>query len=385
MSIEELKKKYNIRVDELEEFTRIQVIEDGSNALYQDLVEYLQNCKEDVRIANGVMGAATKEEFLQGEQKIQEIIKEIQPDWTKKQKAAYVHYKMGEWVSYMPDFNFNGKYANADSTNDARNIWKSLLNEQSVCNGIVSIARNLLARVDVNTKEVTSGTHAYMLAEVEEGNILADTTWDLKNSLYGARPMYFGKTYQQFQEIDGELSEAHKLETIPENIIEIPDAELREIYHSLGYTNEDRTFIYPILDKFVEVNSKEYESMEDRLTAFFTMFTEQFPKEATHLAETRTILEQCMYEFGIQPENVITKFVYAQEDTDCEKPYLSLFLHTEQAKKQIRLLNTEKMQFENIDIPEFDHQYKTHNLDTAEPFWKRELTKNERENETIER
>lgn len=233
MNLEELKEKYDIRIDELEEFTRVQVREDDGSEFYQDLLECVKNCNSRITIANGIMGNASKEEFLQGEEIIKKVLEEISPNWSAKQKVAFVHYKMGELVSYIPDFNFNGMYANSQTTTDSRNIWKSLVTGKSVCNGITSIARNIMARIGINTKELDSGTHTFILAQVKEGNIIIDPTWDLRRSLYGARPMYFGKTYEQIRSIETELSNAHKLEKPLGNVLEISDEELREIYHSL--------------------------------------------------------------------------------------------------------------------------------------------------------
>lgn len=380
MSIEEFRDKYDVRIDDLEEFTRIQVREDESQEFYQELAEYVKNCNAKISIANGIVGNATREDFLQGEEMIEKIVKEIQPNWTKKQIVAYVHYKIGELISYVPDFNFNGMFVNSANSNDTRNIWKSLINGKSVCNGITSISRNILSRVGVSTRELSSGTHSFLLAETEEGNIITDPTWDLKNTLYGARPMYFGKTYEQLREQEEGLSNAHKLECPPENVIEIPEEELREIYYSLGYAKEDRTFIFPILDRVTEINGNGYENKKEKLNAFFTMFTKEFTKEATHLSETRTILESCLYELGIKPRDLHTKFIYKKEDNDCNNPYLSLLINDEQQREQlVYCLDLDIMQFRNMDLIELDNKYKIHDLDTANPFWKKYLSKDERE------
>lgn len=386
MNIEEFKRKYDIRIDELEEFTRIQVKEDESEEFYQELGEYIKDFKGKVSIANGIIGNATKEEFLEGEKIIQEIVEEIEPSWSEKQKVAFVHYKIGKLISYVPDFNFSGRFVNSPISSNTRNIWKSVVDGKSVCNGIVSITRNILSRAGVHTRELSSGTHSFLLAETEEGNIITDPTWDLKNSLYGARPMYFGKTYEQLREQEEGLSNAHKLETPPENVIEIPEQELREIYHSLGYTKEDRTFIFPILDKVTEVKSHRYENTVEKLNAFFTMFNSEFPKEAMHLSETRTILESCLYELGIEPKNLITKFIYDKKDKECQSPYLSLLINSEQGEQQmVYYLDSETMQFRNIKLNELGDKYKTHNLDTAEPFWKKYLSKEERESDELQK
>lgn len=387
MNLEEFEKKYNnkITIDFLEKFARIQVKEDTSQGFYKELKKCIQVLDTDVVIANGIVGKATKEEFLEGEKIIQGVVEEINPHWTIKQKAAYVHYKIGELVSYVPDFNFRGRFVNSPISKDTRNIWKSVINGKSVCNGITDIARNILARVGVTTRELSSATHTFLLVETEEGNIITDPTWDLANTLYGARPMYFGKTYEQLREQEGPLSRAHKLESPPENVIEISEQELREIYHSLGFTKEDRTFFFPILDKVNEINNKSNANIDNKIRDFFTMVTKEFPKECTHLQETRSMIESCLYELGIKPKDLITKFIYDKKDEECQKTYLSLLINSEQKEKQlIYYLDTEKMQFKDLSLDEINNKYKTHNLDTTEPFWKKYLSKEEREKDKDE-
>jgi len=194
------------------------------------------------------------------------------------------------------------------------------------------------------------------------------------------QPMYFGKTYEQLREQERMLSNAHKLEQPPENVIEISEDELREIYYTLGYAKEDRTFIFPILDRVTEINGNRYENTKEKLSAFFTMFTKEFSKEATHLSETRTILESCLYELGIDPRDLNTKFIYKKDDNDCNNPYLSLLINDEQQREQlVYCLDLDIMQFRSMDVTDLDNKYKIHDLDTANPFWKKYLRTDERE------
>jgi len=71
MSIEVFRDKYDVRIDDLEEFTRFQVREDESQEFYQELIDYVKKCNTKISIANGIVGNATKEEFLQGEEIIE--------------------------------------------------------------------------------------------------------------------------------------------------------------------------------------------------------------------------------------------------------------------------------------------------------------------------
>lgn len=348
---------------------------------YKEAYELISNCEDNIRISSkGLIGTATKEEFLRGEEIIDKIIGEIKTEWNTKQKAAYVHYKMGELISYMPDCTFNNKVGN-QKAKDARSIWKSINSGTSLCNCIATIERNILSRVGVNTKELSSGTHTYVMIETEEGNILSDPTWDLSNTLFEGRPMYFGKTYEQLQQIDGPLSKAHRLKNPPESVIEISEEELREIYKSIGIAKGDGKFKFPILDKVNDINSQQFEN--DKVQAFLHMFTQDFSKQALHLSETRTMIERCIPALGIEYKSFTTKFVYSKEDEMDDKPYLCIHIDSEGMKDNMMILNTEKMQFENMKIQEFDELYQKHNEDTREPFWKKYLQKEENQRNTI--
>ena len=64
---------------------------------------------------------------------------------------------------------------------------------------------------------------------------------------------------------------------------------------------------------------------------------------------------------------------------------MSLLINSEQKEKQlIYYLDTEKMQFKDLSLDEINNKYKTHNLDTTEPFWKKYLSKEEREKDKDE-
>lgn len=355
-----------------------------SSDYYNSIREFIKKCNDDIKIVNGPVGSATKEEFLRSEEKINGVIDNINPEWNIKQKTAYVHYMIGKIVSYSPDFCFSGKYVGSKAANDARNIWKSVDTGTSVCNGITNIERNILSRMGIKTKELSSGTHSFLLVETEEGNIITDATWDLTNTLFEARPMYFGKTYEQIVEMDGPLSHAHRLEETPEDIIEIPENEMREIYHSIGITTEDRKFKLPILEKVDEINKQGLKTEREKIDVFFKMFTSDFSKEATHLSETRTMLENCFRTLGIDGRSIMTKFVYSKGDKECEKPRICIHFSNENMQNNMVVLNNEEDKFENIDLENFDNLYKPHDEDTREPFWKKYLEKEEKQN-TVEK
>ena len=95
MEIEELKKKYDVRIDYLEDCVRIQISETETGEIYKELANVVRNYDGKIVVANGIMGKATKEEFLKGEEVIDEIVAEINPEWTKNKRLHMYIIKWG--------------------------------------------------------------------------------------------------------------------------------------------------------------------------------------------------------------------------------------------------------------------------------------------------
>ena len=342
-----------------------------SKEYYDELKKFVENCRDSVTVKHDFLGIATRDEFIKGEEIINIVLKEINPNWNIKQKLAYVHYKMGKLVSYVPDYNFNKKSTNSPNIIGAKNIWKSLSDGKSICNGITAIERNILYRLGIKTTELSSGIHSYLLTETEEGNIITDATWDLTSSLYEAKPNYFGVTYEELCEQERGIANSHRLKNVPENVIKIDEDELREIYYSIGITGEDRKFPLPILEKTRDINSKKYSSIENKLDAFLKMFIIEFSNEAAHLSETRNILQQCLEELGIEESTINTKFVYTKNDMKCINPFLMIHIDNENMEDRVYILNGDAARIENMNIQEFDKMYRLHIYDTSIPFWKK--------------
>lgn len=341
---------------------------------YRDLAEFIKNCSSNLGIYNCLLGRANKEEFSQGEDIIEKVISEINPEWSTKQKLAYVHYKMGELVSYVPDFRFQNINGSIDIAKTSRNIWKSLTDKASVCNGITYIQRNILSRLGIETEELSSGIHSFMLTKTDEGNIITDATWDLSNSLYKAKPMYFGVTYEELRKQEEGISNSHKLDNPPQNVLKISDEELRDIYQSIGIIDSSRRFPIPIYELAKEINSKEFENSDQKLTAFLDAFIKKFPEEATHLQETREFLEDAISELGFSRDIIQTKFIYSKNDDICEKSILSIYINNpNKSSNYVSILNIDKLSFDKLDLKELDENFKVHDFDEIEPFWKSKL------------
>ncbi len=385
--ITENPQKYIKYAEKFNNLQEIGVSIDKDQNYYVSIRKFIEKCNDNVVIKNSVMGEATKEEFLIGEEKIDKIINQIDTKWSEKEKLAFVNYKIGELLSYSPNFNFSQKDQSKE-IEDTRNIWKSIVNGRSVCNGISEATVYILSKIGIKAKVLASKTHNFVMAELEEGNVILDPTWDLIYTLYEGKPAHFGKTYEQLRKEDGPLRDSHKLENVPENVIEIEDSELRQIHRNIGIAKEDGNFKCPVL-KDLGIINKSFNTDKEKIENFLEMFANKYNDQAKHLSETRSMLEICMQQFGFETninkdksnkdKIVTTKFVYKNNDSKCDKPYLILHFSSSELKDNIKILNLEEKKVENLEIKEFEKQYMLHNQDTSRPFWK-EYIKDEIQN-----
>ena len=363
-------------INEAENLKTIYIEKNESQEYYDGLNEFIKNASNNIQIVQD-MTSINRKGYLDGEKIIEEIVKEVNPEWTPIQKLAFLHHKMGKIVSYSADFNFRGKYL--DKANDTRNIWKVAKTCEGVCNGIVDLQRNIMTRLGIKTQKLSSKTHAFLLTETEKGNIITDPTWDLECSLYDAYPHYFGLTYDELQEKDGPIRNPHKLEKKPENVVKISEKDLRDIFNSVGLTNPDKTFNAPIYKEALKLKDKNGLTQEERTDRLLNIVTEKFPMESSHLSEVRMVLESTLRTIGIDSKEIQTKFIYDKNDKDTEKPMLMININNRDFKQTARILDIENMKFKSTDLKTVDQNYKVHNDDTIEPFWKK-LIKEQEEN-----
>ena len=350
---------------------------------YKGLQEFVRNCRKGIKVKYDFLGEADRDEFLKAESIIDEVLECINPNWSTKQKIAFIHYKMGKIISYIPDSNYNTISDSHITITGTRNLWNALSSGKSICRGITSIEQNILFRIGIQTKELSSGIHSYLLIVTEEGNIITDATWDLANTLFDAKPYYFGVTYDELVGQEKDIANSHRLKNPPQSVIRISDEELRNIYYSIGIIGEDFKFPLPILKRLQEINLGNYQSLKEKVTAFFKMFIDEFPNELTHLSETRGMLQQWITELGIDSRRIITKFVYSKKDIQCTNPYLVVSIDTEEMRDFVFLLDAEKSKFEEIGIEELDNNYMVNRFDTSRPFWKKYFKKEKIKNQEL--
>ena len=385
MKLEHSPEEYIDQIDKMDHpIVLIEVNGKEPQKFYEGLRELVKHCDDNVCIKNlEVMEIPNKKEFLKGEQIIEDILKEVNPDWNAKQKIAFVHHKMGKIVSYCPDFKYACQDNSFSITENTRIMWNALSSGIGVCNGIAHINMSILSRLGIDSEFLNGKAHEYLCIKTDEGNIITDPTWDLFRTLYDGRPNYFGRTYEDIIESEKPFT-AHVVKNPPDNVISIPEDEMREIFHSIGLTDEERKFPAPILQL---VNQIEETDKSKRIDDFFKLYMESFKEESTHICESIDMLEACMCD--LQVNKVSFRCVYRKEDVECKEPILIFHSGDEELKDNVYIFpgKTEDC-LKMMKVNEFDHNYKIHNRDERIPFWREYMKNNleiEKEKEEYEK
>ncbi len=341
---------------------------DQDAEFFEGLKEFVNQIDYDVKLCSDTIFNCTKEEFFKGENIIESVISEMDPNWNTKQKLAFVHYKMGKLVTYHADYNSYKVPPMPESIPASRNIWKALSDGISVCNGVTEIERTMLSRVGVKTQELKSGTHVFLLTETDEGNIMSDATWDLAYTKFGCRPQYLGLSYEKFREKDGGLTNAHKLDSVPENVITLSNDEVTDIYDSLGFLNSEKKFDTPIMKILSEIKEK-YPDLNKRVSEAFTSFGEHFPNEMSSLSEIQHMMSYVAQWTGMNYDKLKSNYIYRSEDSEFKKPGLVFRIDGKDNNTFFKILDSGTSAFRDITEEELCDQYRLHINSKAVPFW----------------
>lgn len=371
--------------------TLIKINIKNSQKFYEGLKKLVKECDDNVCIKNidkGRINIPNKNEFLKSEEIIDTILSEVNPEWSTKQKVAYVHYKMGEIVSYYPDWNFAKQYNDAKNEENLRNTPSVLSNGLGVCDGITFANMSILSRLGIDSEAINAKNHTYLCVKTEEGNIITDPTWDLFLGLFKGKPMYFGKDYNELIASEGTFS-THLAEKPPENVLSISEQELRGIYTSIGIAGKDGKFPVPIMKLVDKVNdNRNLQNKKDKLEAFFSGLYdengENFRKECYHTCEFMDILGPCISRLEIGKFDY--RCVYKKDDIKCEKPILIFHSGEEELRDNIYLFpKKDGESLECMDIKEFDEKFKIHNNDNSTPFWEKYIDKDKDKGKDIDK
>ena len=291
------------------------------------LVELAKVCP-NIRVNDKIgLDISTGQEFVNGEEWIQDVLSNMKEDWSDIQKAAYIDYRIGKKISYTPDFD-----TEVSDDASARALWKIIDSGYGVCNGIAQVEQYLLKHVGIESELVSSGRHSFLKVKNLEipredgttvvGDTVFDPTWNLTSHRYDAYPNHFARSYEEIRKFDiltdGTDKECHKNdEAFSGETIEIEENVLREIYKSIGLTKENGHFpISDMMDKSDEIAASEL-SAEDKIAKQLELLSTTHPEFASCQNSTISILSgNILNHPEMKFEKLVVNRVYNRNDKD---------------------------------------------------------------------
>ena len=318
------------------------------------------------------MEASTPSEYIQGEKNIEELLKEINPEWSDIQKVAYIDNWIGKKISYDPKFETEVTDINGD-----RNLWKILNTRYGVCNGIAQVENYILGRIGIKGEEVSSKGHAFIklknieLPQKDGSSIIGDTildpTWNLSAQRFGARPSNFCVTYEEIRKNDidenGRDQECHKNDQELESAnIGLDEESLREVYRQIGIADDIGEFpiknIYNESEKIYKLGLKSREYLPKILNLLQVMH----PDFAHSVNETTSMLYGLLDNENFNYEKCIIKRVYKREDKE-KMANLYVYADFGEDGKVFYVADRETGKFVELEQRDFEEQYECYQMD----------------------
>lgn len=318
------------------------------------------------------MISVTLEEYEKAEKWIEDTIKNINPNWTKLQKIAYIDNVIGKKVSYSPDFE-----TEVFDKGESRNIWKIINKGYGVCNGIAQLEQYMLNRIGVTSEIVTSKVHAFVLIkdiqiQIEDGNYVVgdtiiDPTWNLAAHRYGGRPNDFCVSYERIRshdiEEDGKDSKAHKLDEENMETIELSEKGLREVFSSIGIADPKGNFpIKELMDMSKLLDEFDF-SGEENLEKQLLLLTKYYKGFASCQNSTIRVLASMIDSTkNLEFNKCIINRVFDRSDKKKE-PVLYVYANFREGTKRFWVADKDLHGFVSISEQKFEEKFKCYDED----------------------
>lgn len=318
---------------------------------------------------------STLQEYIEGETWVNNVISQIQPDWTDIQKLAFIDNQVGKRISYTPN-----DETEVENKDDERCCFKIMADGYGVCIGVAAVEKYILHKVGIESEKIGTDNHAFLKVKNIElptengpvtGDTLVDPTWNLANQRFNARPECFCVSYEELREDDiddaGKDCLAHKseeLEKIKDDLIYLDDSNLRKVYKSIGLLKEDNTFqISDLMEKIEEINESS-NSIKEQLTNRMEALKEYCPDFAHAINSTTKILHGIVLESSdkFNYDRGIVSRVYDKSDKQKE-PVLFTYFNLGQSGELFYYADKEKNSMIPLTAEQFENRFECYERD----------------------
>lgn len=315
---------------------------------------------------------ASVKEYLNAERWVQGILDELNPEWSDVQKDAYIDYKIGNKISYSPDAN-----TEVDDRIVSRSVFNVINKGYGVCWGIAKIESYMFRRIGQEAECIESENHAFVkLSNVKvktskgmiSGNTIIDGTWNLNDNRFGAKPHCFYKSYEKMREMDVDLNgkdtESHlNDEKLGNANIELDDESLRDVYWSIGLTDENKMFPIMKFKKILKRINDEGGSTEEIAKKQLQLLYNLYPDISKHQCETKFILQNIMLDNkNLNFKRCVIDRVYEKEDLQ-KRAVLYMYLQLLDGKEKFFYIKDGTNGFVENTLEEFEQKFSPYVVD----------------------
>ena len=317
------------------------------------------------------IGVSTGKEYVSSERWIEDVLSNIDSDWSDIKKIAFIDHMIGKKISYSPDFS-----TEVEDQEGARALWKIIDSGYGVCNGIANVEKYLLYRIGIDSETISSGHHSFIkLPDFEfkdtdgnfhKGDTILDPTWNLAAQRFNGRPQNFCVSYDTIRKHDIDDSgldrQCHKNdEKLSSATLEVDDATLRNVYNSLGLTDRDGNFpIKELIDKSDNSFNKDL-SIYDNIKIKLDLLKEYCPEFATCQSSSMDILSGILLDDkNLNINDCVVDRAFRKGDLD-KKPTFYIYLNLKNDDKFFYVVSDDE--FREMSLEEFEKNYDSYEKD----------------------
>ncbi len=321
------------------------------------------------------LGDSTFEEYREGQAWIDQVLSQVNPEWSDIQKCAFIDNAIGKRISYSPDFG-----TEVEDMEGERALWHIISTGKGVCNGIAQIEQYMLKDVGIESMIISSGSHAFLKLEgvdipqpdgsTIKGDTVLDGTWNLASQRYGAYPNNFFRSYEEIRKHDilpdGTDKKCHKNDELLSSCThDIDEQVLRKAFTSVGLAFENGFF--PI-SKLVEASDKIAQddsiSFGEKMEMELRLLAQRHPDFSECLNSSSTIITDIVLDHKEMPfEKIVADRVYDKEDKT-KRPVLYVYGKSG-SEEYFYTAEDGAKEFTRYDRDQFIEKYECYDKDLA--------------------
>ncbi len=164
--------------------------------------------------------------FKKGQLLINEIMKNISPDWDDLEKSRYLYIKLGSFIGYdINTIEEKNEVLNLSTIHTINSIWGCMANGKGTNHSITKLFYYVCRLAGLTCKIAIVNNHGYQknIITTERGKMIVDLTHDIPYIQSGFQTRFFGN-YNSDMSLDekiGYLKEKYNEKTIEQAIKEI--------------------------------------------------------------------------------------------------------------------------------------------------------------------